>query len=216
MPGRTEFLLHSPLRPLPPTPSIFISPCIGVQNLSPAPFPPCLQWVTPFLHAWFGRRSRIPGCPSPCARHTAGTPVFAPSILRAARRAAPDAEGCDPSPIGRPPGVRRTGLIAPFGPTERPDEDLLDFIALSSADAVSTLKKSSSLGVRGVRVHDLMHAEAAIQYGADELLTLDDSGFASLNLSLQVAAPWYWHNEAQHENSGLCFPRATACSDTGR
>jgi hypothetical protein len=28
-----------------------------------------------------------------------------------------------------------------------------------------------------------------IKYGADELLTLDDSGFASLNLSLQVAAP---------------------------
>ena len=70
-------------------------------------------------------------------------------------------------------------MIAPFGPTERPDEDLLDFIALSSADAVSTLKKSSSLGVRGVRVHDLMHAEAAIKYGADKLLTLDDSGFAS-------------------------------------
>jgi predicted nucleic acid-binding protein len=36
---------------------------------------------------------------------------------------------------------------------------------------------------------DLMHAEAAIKYGADELLTLDNSGFATLNLSLQVAAP---------------------------
>ena len=83
----------------------------------------------------------------------------------------------------------RTDTGTPFGPTEKPDEDLLDFIALSSADAVSALKKASSLGVCGARVHDLMHAEAAIQYGADELLTLDDSGFASLNLSLQVAAP---------------------------
>ena len=27
------------------------------------------------------------------------------------------------------------------------------------------------------------------KYGADELLTLDDAGFASLNLPLQVAAP---------------------------
>ena len=65
----------------------------------------------------------------------------------------------------------------------------LDFIELSAADAVSALKKASSLGVRGARIHDLMHAEAAIKYGADELLTLDDAGFASLNLSLQVAAP---------------------------
>lgn len=115
--------------------------------------------------------------------------MFARIILRAARRAAPDAKGCDPGPIVKRPGVRRTDLIAPSGPTERPDEDLLDFIELSSADAVSALKKASSLGVRGARVHDLMHAEAAIKYSADELLTLDDSGFASLNLSLQVAAP---------------------------
>jgi predicted nucleic acid-binding protein len=54
---------------------------------------------------------------------------------------------------------------------------------------VCNLKKASSLGVRGARIHDLMHAEAAIKYGANELLTLDDSGFATLNLSLQVAAP---------------------------
>ena len=50
--------------------------------------------------------------------------------------------------------------MAPFEPTARLDEDLF-----------------------------LMHAEAAIKYGADELLTLDDAGFASLNLSVQVAAP---------------------------
>ena len=52
-----------------------------------------------------------------------------------------------------------------------------------------TLKKASSLWVRGARIHDFMHAQAAIRYGANELLTLDDSGFASLNLSLHVAAP---------------------------
>ena len=52
----------------------------------------------------------------------------------------------------------RTDTGRLFGPTEKPDEDLLDFIALSSADAVSALKKASSLGVCGARVHDLMHA----------------------------------------------------------
>ncbi len=61
----------------------------------------------------------------------------------------------------------------------------LDFVELSVADSVTTLKKASSLGVRGAR----MHAEAAIKYGANELLTLDDSGFANLNLALQVSAP---------------------------
>jgi predicted nucleic acid-binding protein len=65
----------------------------------------------------------------------------------------------------------------------------LDFVELSADDTVSALKKASSLGVRGARIHDLMHAMAAIKYRADELLTLDDSGFASLNLSLQITAP---------------------------
>lgn len=43
--------------------------------------------------------------------------------------------------------------------------------------------------MRGARILDLMHAEAALKSGADELLSLDDSGFATLNLSPQVAAP---------------------------
>jgi len=76
-----------------PNPRILSSPCIGGQDLSPTPFPPCWQWVTPILRPWFHCGWRIPGCPSPGARHTAGTPVFAPGILRAARRAAPDAKG---------------------------------------------------------------------------------------------------------------------------
>jgi predicted nucleic acid-binding protein len=65
----------------------------------------------------------------------------------------------------------------------------IDFVELSASDAISVLAKASSLGVRGARIHDLMHAEAAMKYGADELLTLDDSGFATLKLSLRVAAP---------------------------
>jgi hypothetical protein len=52
----------------PPTPlaaTSASSPYIGGQSLSPDPLPPCLQWVTPFLHSWLRGGSRIPGCPSP-------------------------------------------------------------------------------------------------------------------------------------------------------
>jgi predicted nucleic acid-binding protein len=71
-------------------------------------------------------------------------------------------------------------------------EDLakdLDFIELNASETVSVLKKAHSLGVRGARVHDLLHAEAASKYGADLLLTLDAAGFGTLKLSLRVASP---------------------------
>ena len=42
-------------------------------------------------------------------------------------------------------------------------------------------------GGRAIRADQ--EADEDFKYGADELLTLDDAGFASLNLSLQVAAP---------------------------
>ena len=62
-------------------PSILSLPCIGVQNLSPTPLLPCLQWVAPFLQSRFRRGSRIPGCPNPCTRQVATAPVSAPGIL---------------------------------------------------------------------------------------------------------------------------------------
>jgi len=65
-----------------PNPSIFILPHIGVQNLSPTPLPPCLQWVTPFLESSLRCGSRIHGCPRPGARQIASEHVCAPSILR--------------------------------------------------------------------------------------------------------------------------------------
>ena len=46
------------------------SHCIGGQNLSLAPLPPCLQWVTPFLESSLRCGSRIPGGSSPGARHS--------------------------------------------------------------------------------------------------------------------------------------------------
>jgi hypothetical protein len=73
----------SPLRPL-PNPSIFTSPYIGVQNLSPTPVPPCLQWVTPFLESSLRCWSRIPGCPSPGATQIAVAPSLANLVSRSA------------------------------------------------------------------------------------------------------------------------------------
>jgi hypothetical protein len=40
-----------------------------------------------------------------------------------------------------------------------------------------------------VRLEPTERPDEDFKYGADELLTLDDAGFASLNLPLQVAAP---------------------------
>src|ERR1700679_644198 len=45
----------------------------------------------------------------------------------------------------------------------------LYFIELSSKDTLLAVKAASSLGVRGGRIHDLMHAVAAKKYGADVL-----------------------------------------------
>jgi hypothetical protein len=88
-----------PLSASPPlgNPSILISPSIGGQNLSPEPLPPCLQWVTSFLHSWLRCGSRIPGCPRPGARQIAVAPVRAPSILSRQTRS----DGC-------------RGLLSPF------------------------------------------------------------------------------------------------------
>ena len=80
------------------------SPHIGVQNLSPAPVPPCLQWVTPFQQSWLHCGSRILGCPSLGARQIVTAPVSAPGILGRQTR-----------------GEGRRGLLSPFpGGSGRP------------------------------------------------------------------------------------------------
>jgi predicted nucleic acid-binding protein len=65
----------------------------------------------------------------------------------------------------------------------------LDFIEVTAQDALGALKKAKAQGVRGARIHDLMHAEAALKCGAEELLTFDAAGFSSLNLPLNVREP---------------------------
>jgi hypothetical protein len=73
-------------------PSILTSPCIGVQNLSPTPLPPCLQWITPILQPWLRRGSRIPSRRNPCASQIAAHLCPRP-LSSAARRVATGAEG---------------------------------------------------------------------------------------------------------------------------
>jgi predicted nucleic acid-binding protein len=71
-------------------------------------------------------------------------------------------------------------------------EDLvkdLSFVELDSAETLKAVQTASSLGVRGARIHDLMHATAADKFGAAELLTLDQAGFSGLNTKAAVKAP---------------------------
>lgn len=65
----------------------------------------------------------------------------------------------------------------------------LDFVELSAADAVSAIRDASSQGVRGARIHDLMHAAAAQKYQAKILFTLDQAGFSTLKMPVPIQAP---------------------------
>jgi predicted nucleic acid-binding protein len=71
-------------------------------------------------------------------------------------------------------------------------EDLardLTFVDLSELETRATIKTAGSQGVRGARIHDLMHAAAATKIKADVLLTLDKSGFDTLKIPVRVEAP---------------------------
>jgi predicted nucleic acid-binding protein len=65
----------------------------------------------------------------------------------------------------------------------------LDFIELTAAEAIAAVKSASSQGVRGARIHDLMHAAAAQKYKATVIFTLDGAGFSSLKGSVPAQAP---------------------------
>ena len=71
-------------------------------------------------------------------------------------------------------------------------EDLardLSFVELSKGDALTTIKTAKRLGVRGARIHDLMHAMAARIAGASTLVTLDFAGFTGLATGLTIKTP---------------------------
>ncbi|MBU6400366.1 MAG: PIN domain-containing protein [Verrucomicrobia bacterium] len=62
----------------------------------------------------------------------------------------------------------------------------LDFVEVNAQEVLSALKRARKLGVRGGRVHDLLHAIAADKSGLPELLTLDQNDFAGLTTRATV------------------------------
>jgi len=64
----------------------------------------------------------------------------------------------------------------------------LEFTDLTAAEVIAALKQARRKGVRGGRVHDLLHAAAADKSGAKELLTIDANDFAGLPDKATVVA----------------------------
>lgn len=64
--------------------------------------------------------------------------------------------------------------------------DHIDFIDLSTEEILHGLARAQSLGVRGGRVHDYLHALCAIKSGAHSLLTTDENDFDGLTAGLSV------------------------------
>ena len=62
----------------------------------------------------------------------------------------------------------------------------LDIVELTANETVSAIKQAEGLGVRGGRIHDLMHATAARKYEAELLMTLDSAGFAGISKGLKI------------------------------
>lgn len=65
----------------------------------------------------------------------------------------------------------------------------ISFVELTADETQDAINQASERGVRGARIHDLMHAAAAIKSGADVLLTLDKSGFGDLDVSVEIQTP---------------------------
>lgn len=67
--------------------------------------------------------------------------------------------------------------------------ELLNEIELGSEEVVSALGDAKSKGVRGGRVHDFLHAVAAVKAGCDRIWTLNVSDFEGLFEALAVVEP---------------------------
>jgi predicted nucleic acid-binding protein len=65
----------------------------------------------------------------------------------------------------------------------------LTFVDLTADETLDAINQASSLGIRGARIHDLMHAWAAKKWQAEVLLTLDKSGFSTLKVPVKISEP---------------------------
>jgi predicted nucleic acid-binding protein len=64
--------------------------------------------------------------------------------------------------------------------------DELEFVELTTEEIIKAATEAESLGVRGGRIHDLLHAVAARKSGAKILLTLDQNDFERLVPGLSI------------------------------
>lgn len=62
-------------------------------------------------------------------------------------------------------------------------------VELSSEDLLAALGDAESKGVRGGRVHDFLHAVAAVKAGCERIWTLNGSDFGGLYKKLKVEEP---------------------------
>lgn len=60
---------------------------------------------------------------------------------------------------------------------------------LTWAETSAALKDAKKLGVRGARVHDLMHARSAVLAGVDRILTRNVSDFVGLAGTIPIECP---------------------------
>ena len=65
----------------------------------------------------------------------------------------------------------------------------LSFIEIGKDEALAAISSATRLGVRGARVHDLMHALAARKFGASTLMTLDIAGFHGIVENMEIGSP---------------------------
>ncbi len=63
----------------------------------------------------------------------------------------------------------------------------LEFVELNTEEILQGFDAARGLGVRGGRIHDLLHALAARKIGAKELLTLDQNDFAGLVQGIKIS-----------------------------
>ena len=67
--------------------------------------------------------------------------------------------------------------------------DTLTFVELSVAERVDALRTARKFGVRGGRVHDFLHAVAAMKAGCELLRTLNTGDFEGLFRDGQLGLP---------------------------
>ena len=109
-------------------------------------------------------------------------------------RIKPDDNGSRPHRLAEVFSTLTKGVNYRYSPTDAANmiEDLakdLNFVELDAIETLRGVKQASALGVRGGRIHDLMHATAAAKFEADVLFTLDNAGFSTLNLKMRVESP---------------------------